>query len=388
MRRLFIAVLIPCGLLLVPGRAHALPAFARQYGFRCTVCHVGFPKLNDFGQRFRDDGYQIPGLEESEKTVLEGPIPLAIEASTGFSSYHVKRYGLLQGTASGFNIYGFNLYAGGILSRNIAFANESVVFSNILKDVLNVRVGLFEPSYMVFSSMRSLYLMEHYEVYDFTTPTNTFVFGDSQLGAEAAGHLESGLKYAIGVVNGTGGDPADTNYKDVYINLEQTFGPGEGQSSGQRLGVFAYYGWQPEIAGTVAAPTGETNGAVNRPFYRLGGDVSLNWSTFNLELFFMEGIDDRALNTLVPAKNYAFSGGFAELDWATLANDRLIASMAYNRVTPPSYDSTRSVDAYSALARYYFTDNIALHVEYTYRRTGIAPSIDESIASALINFAF
>ena len=40
--------------------AHAIPAFARKYGFSCNVCHVpGFPKLNDTGNVFRDQGYQV-----------------------------------------------------------------------------------------------------------------------------------------------------------------------------------------------------------------------------------------------------------------------------------------------------------------------------------------
>ncbi len=41
---------------MVP-EAHAIPAFAWKYGVPCNVCHVpGFPKLNDFGNTFRDRG--------------------------------------------------------------------------------------------------------------------------------------------------------------------------------------------------------------------------------------------------------------------------------------------------------------------------------------------
>src|SRR6478672_2215486 len=45
--------------VLVP-TANAIPALARKYNFSCNVCHVpGFPKLNDFGNIFRDQGYQL-----------------------------------------------------------------------------------------------------------------------------------------------------------------------------------------------------------------------------------------------------------------------------------------------------------------------------------------
>ena len=32
--------------------ADAMPAFAREYGVSCNVCHAAYPRLNDFGQRF------------------------------------------------------------------------------------------------------------------------------------------------------------------------------------------------------------------------------------------------------------------------------------------------------------------------------------------------
>ncbi len=42
----------------------AIPAFARKYAVNCTVCHVRAPRLNQFGQRFLENGYQLPGAED------------------------------------------------------------------------------------------------------------------------------------------------------------------------------------------------------------------------------------------------------------------------------------------------------------------------------------
>src|SRR3954464_3330411 len=39
--------------------AHAIPAFARKYGLPCSACHEAWPKLNNFGQVFKDNGYQL-----------------------------------------------------------------------------------------------------------------------------------------------------------------------------------------------------------------------------------------------------------------------------------------------------------------------------------------
>ncbi|VAX18104.1 hypothetical protein MNBD_NITROSPINAE02-448 [hydrothermal vent metagenome] len=42
-------------------KAMAVPAFAKQQGAECTLCHVGFPKLNETGIKFRINGYRMDG---------------------------------------------------------------------------------------------------------------------------------------------------------------------------------------------------------------------------------------------------------------------------------------------------------------------------------------
>ena len=39
--------------------AHGIPAFARKYGLPCSACHEAWPMLNNFGQTFKDNGYQL-----------------------------------------------------------------------------------------------------------------------------------------------------------------------------------------------------------------------------------------------------------------------------------------------------------------------------------------
>src|SRR5947209_19327107 len=40
-------------------RTLAIPAFARKYALPCSACHEAWPKLNNFGQTFKDNGYQM-----------------------------------------------------------------------------------------------------------------------------------------------------------------------------------------------------------------------------------------------------------------------------------------------------------------------------------------
>ncbi|HEY2547443.1 MAG TPA: hypothetical protein VGI46_15345, partial [Candidatus Acidoferrum sp.] len=43
----------------------AIPAFARKYGLPCSACHTAWPELNNFGQVFRDNGYQLGNERDS-----------------------------------------------------------------------------------------------------------------------------------------------------------------------------------------------------------------------------------------------------------------------------------------------------------------------------------
>lgn len=416
MKRTYLFALVLIALpLIMPARSDAIPAFAKKYGFNCMMCHTAYPKLNDWGQRFRDNGYQVPGQEGREKNIFDTPPPIALRTSTGFNGYDSA-----GNTTGGFDLMGLDLLAAGVLHKNVsvlliytprideptadftgsgpsqpgALESASVIFSNVLPAALNVRVGRFEPAYHLLSSKRSYYLLEPYEIYEFAFPPDNFSFSDNQTGVELTGHFRMGFKYGAGVVNGTGATPDNNKQKDYYVTLSQRIGAGDGESAGQRIAVFGYYGSQPLalLPASAASPTGEAAGKRNKPLYRVGGAASLNWRTLNLELFLLEGIDDKAFSTPTLDKDYDFNGGFAELDYAGLWNNRLVASALFNFVNPPDSDKERKVNAYSGLLRYYVGDwtavNVALHAEYTYRRTGETNPLKEHIYSLLVDFAF
>jgi hypothetical protein len=440
MRKIFVALLVLIALpLVVPSPGQAIPAFARKYGFNCMMCHTAYPKLTDWGQRFRDNGYQLPGQAGKEKSTFDTPVPVALRTSTGFNGYSVKPdENAVTQTTGGFGLNGLDLLAAGVLHKNVsvlliytpridepfadytgmdasqpgALESASIIFSNIVPNALNVRIGRFEPAYHLFSSKRSYYLLSPYDVYEYPTGRNDFLFGDNQIGCEATGHFRMGFKYGLGVVNGTGAKPDNNKFKDVYLTLSQTIGAGDGQSAGQRIGAFVYYGKQPTISpvstiipvgdttftGTglppPVSPSGEYDGGDNGAYYRYGASASLNWKTFNLLALYMRGLDDKMFNAIDPAKDYEYDGGFVELDYAGMWNNRLVASALYNWVAPPSYDDMNpTITAYSGLVRWYFGDwnalNVALHGEYTYRKLETAPiTMTESIYSMLVDFAF
>jgi hypothetical protein len=68
-------------LLLLPGEAAAVPAFARQTGMACEACHaLVFPPLNAFGGAFKEGGYTMVGGQ----SMIEGEhlsLPMALNMS-------------------------------------------------------------------------------------------------------------------------------------------------------------------------------------------------------------------------------------------------------------------------------------------------------------------
>jgi hypothetical protein len=417
-RTITILCLLAVMVILIASQSKAIPTFARKYGFNCNMCHTSFTKLNDFGQRYRSQGYQIPGQAGGEKTVFELAPPIAFRTTTGLKVSHAQGH-----TTSGFTLDGLDLLAAGVMRKNVSFLmiytpridepsadyrgynssgpsqlgtleSANIVFSNLIPNLVNLRVGRFEPAYHMVSSKRSYYRLGSYEVYSFNTPSNSFVFEDNQVGLEATGNTRNGFAYACGVVNGTGASPDNNTYKDFYATLSKVIGRGEGQSAGQRVGVFGYFGWQPSIVpnDTIVPALPEGDGRGNNEFMRVGGQASLNWRTFNLQGLFMQGQDNKVFNRDDPGKRYTFTGGFVELDYSGLWNNRLLVSAMYNWVTPPNYDKEAKVGSISGLVRYYMGDwsavNMAIHAEYTHRQVGDETKVKEDYAALMLDFDF
>jgi hypothetical protein len=218
-------------------QANAIPAFARKYNFSCNVCHVpGFPKLNDFGNLFRDQGYQLGGDGDlpTHEGIGMGYWPVSIRATVGYQAAQLRTEGSGLSTG-GFGFTGLDLLSFGTLHRDIAFgvvytpALGSAVFGTGASDgdlesafvrlmrleryfgvkeepgryLLNLRVGKFELD-LPFSEKRSPTLNTPFVMYHYTPGTpytatiggtstssylnpNTFLLGDNQPGGEISG---------------------------------------------------------------------------------------------------------------------------------------------------------------------------------------------------------
>jgi len=376
--------------------ASAIPVFARKYGFNCTMCHSTFPRLNDFGQRYRANGYQLPGREEDDQTVLEGPTPLALRTTFGYTSDTFDNLPDEE-DVSLFRVEGLDLLSGGLLGRNIGYfmiytpeingsnwveeqpgtlEMANVMFSNLASTKLNARVGRFEPAYVPFSVKRNL-SRTPYEIYEFAFPGGP-PFSDTQVGIELSGYCNRGYSYALGWLDGSETNESDDTPSDVYLRLAKVFGEGEGQTAGQRLGFTGYFG--------KARPEGASPGASRESFDRFGVDVSLNHKEWNLGVQCLWGSDDAALWGTPTDVDY--SGGFVELNY--LPSTKFTGFTRFDWVNTPlvlDEDLTR----FSVGGRYHIEDNLAVHAEYSHGSWDGAPlalDASEDFFTTRLDWAF
>ncbi len=399
-RFLGVAFVLIAVLMSLPAPSSAIPVFARKYGFSCTMCHSNIPRLNDWGMRYRQNGYRLPGRENDEKTVLESPAPLAMRTSGGYvyesfsnvpgaektSHFQMNGLDILSAGLLGSKIGYFAVYTPEIAaSRNVEGQSgnlemASVVFSRIGSPWLNVRAGRFEPAYVAFSVKRQLSLAP-YDIYEYGAPGGV-VLSETQTGIELTGNsagFGSGFRlgYAAGCVNGSETNRNDDVPADFYARATCVIGPGEGQTAGQRIGVTGYFGQ--------ARPDTSMEDDCREPFYRVGVDASLNVKIVNLSVQYLFGRDNKELWGF--EEDADFWGGFAEL--SLMPRTDLVAFGRFDMVSMPS-EIDESLTRVTAGAPYYFVDNLALHLEYSRAmldvKTGDDPSQDS--VAARLDFAF
>ncbi|MBI3355959.1 MAG: hypothetical protein HY038_04165 [Nitrospirae bacterium] len=322
--------------------ANAIPAFARKYGFSCNVCHVpGFPKLNDTGNLFRDQGYQLGADQDipTHESISMGYFPLSFRTTVGYQRASVRTDGTGI-TTGGFGFTGLDILSFGILDRNIAFgvvftpglgsagfgtgASDSDLESAFVRlmrlerfvgvksepgdYLVNLRVGKFELD-VPFSEKRSPTLNTPFVMYHYLPGTpytatisgtstssylnpNSFAIGENQPGAEVTG------------IKKTSATSGYFRYSLAALTTNAFSGPLSGCSAGTTCGTGGrnvnFYGHMTQSFGGYGVVTGQRIGifgaygtaptVVNatcptcqavagsgQPFSRIGGDVSLTF---------------------------------------------------------------------------------------------------------------
>jgi hypothetical protein len=419
--------------------AGAIPAFARKYGLPCSACHEAWPKLNNFGQTFKDNGYQLGN--DRDAPIFQQPAywPIALRTtpnwhreSTSNTDIANPATGLTtegQLTTHGFDLTGLDILTAGTLAKNISFLlvpssdntgafhfeSVNVRFDNLLHSTwLNVKVGKFELDNVV-SEKRILTLSANggfYQGYHFQPVTEnglyTFGIGDNQLGAEVSGHSRNDYtRYSAALLSSNDGNvnlPNGHGY-DGFFTVSQAFQAGN--LGLQRVGAFAYLGRAPTYFTTTAGGTAVADGLGQKSFTRAGFYGLWYYKKLDFTTMYIHGSDSAFLGTNTPsymdlpvgARKPTWNVGTIETHYTwspqlILINRYELVRMS-QQALPGLPGNLGDVDVLTFGYRYYpfisSRDGFAFHNEYSIlRQRGVSPinGVDVTSSSLFLGFDF
>src|SRR5215469_6008422 len=337
----------------------AIPAFARKYGLPCSACHISWPELNNFGQVFRDNGYQMMNERDSPITRDPSYFPATIRITPQWHRESADKQPVNNSTSgepdhigtlttAGFDLSGLDMWFAGTLYKNISFSvlpssdsfanfhfeNAYVRFDNLLHTSwLNFKVGKYELDLPVsekrlvtLSGDGGFYYIYHFEPFGDANPFGGI--GDNQIGVELMGHnANSYTRYVFSVVssndggvgflygvppspNESGPNPAGRTY-DYYGHFEQafnTFGNGF-----MKVGGYAYFGFAPTFFETSGGT--DIYGRGNKPFYRAGFEWKWYFNRWLFKTVYLHGHDNGFLANGIASNSGSLPAGLHAGAW-------------------------------------------------------------------------
>jgi len=304
---LSVAALVAAFLFLTGSQpANALPAFARKYGLRCSACHESWPMLNYFGQKFKDNGYQL--MNDRDAPIWQNPgywpvtfriTPIWHRVSTGKVEVDTYSGGAPTGGAaiqristSGFDLSGLDFHTGGTLEKNISFyllpssdPTGAFHFEQVFGRLdnmfgspwLNIKFGRFELDNLL-SEKRILTLTGNggiYQTYHFIPVGDANIFGqigDNQLGIEYLGHsVDDRTRISASLISSSDGNvnlSTGANSYTAFFTGSQAFDAG--RLGVQRIGFYAMAGEAATYYLTTGGVPIGGSGIANKGFTREG----------------------------------------------------------------------------------------------------------------------
>jgi hypothetical protein len=278
--------------------ANAIPAFARKYGLRCSACHESWPMLNFFGQKFKDNGYQLMNDRDAPIWQNPGYWPITFRITPIWHRVSTNKIaddsptGETKLTTTGFDLSGLDFHTGGTLEKNVSFFvlpssdnTASFHFETVMARLdniggsswVNVKLGKFELDNLL-SEKRILTLTGNggiYQLYHFIPAGDNNIFGqmgDNQLGLELLGHsYNDRTRYSISLLSsndGTVGLPYGSESYSTFITGSQAFDAGK--LGVDRLGFYVMAGVAPTSYLTTGGAPIAGSGTQNKGFSREG----------------------------------------------------------------------------------------------------------------------
>lgn len=344
--------------------AHATPVFARQYKLPCAMCHVYFPKLNDFGKAFKENNFRIPGQE------AEAPIAFRDNVPISFQGKLTLTYDPVNADNTKMQFDELQLHAAGLLSSKTAFyvhhhLTEDGMPGNLYEGWVRhpigsghsyVKSGQYELP-LAFSP--EIFLLTHagYLVYDTPVGMDDFGLGAPLVGAQIEGVLGSRAGYAVTV-----GNPVamETEVEESAL-ISHRFGDAFGRiyhSVGKStLGAFLYVG-RSVITDTISSTTFRDH------FNRVGFDANAAVGPFSIYGLWLEGTHSDPTGTGEKGK---LRGGFVGVDY--LINPQTLGIVRYDRAKSSiTGGDIVSRQSWTLSLQRRVTEDIRVMAEYQFRQ--------------------
>ncbi len=429
--------------------ANALPAFARKYGLRCSACHESWPMLNYFGQKFKDNGYQLMNDRDAPIWQNASYWPITLRITPFWSRESINKVavdtatgtGETKITTTGFNLSGLDILTGGTLEKNISFLlvpssdetgafhfeSANVRFDNLFHSPwMNVKVGKFELDSFI-SEKRTLTLSGNggaYQLFHFIPVNDGNIFGqigDNQLGVEWMGHsYNDRTRLSAAVVSSTDGNvdlPYGQNSYSTFIAGSQAFGAGK--LGVQRVGGYAMFGQAPTTYLTSGGVPIPGSGLGNKSFSRVGFEGLFYLGKLDFQVFTQHGSDNAwfgacygdIIDGATPctannsggatlpagARNPTWNGAFVETHYVWTPQFTIIQRSEWVRMSQQAIPGTPSnlgnIDNYVFGYRYnpFMTSRagFAFHNEYSWlRQRGTSPVTGTDLTSSSLMAGF
>ncbi|OLC18796.1 MAG: hypothetical protein AUH38_02830 [Deltaproteobacteria bacterium 13_1_40CM_68_24] len=318
--------------------APAVPAFARKTGLACSSCHEVWPRLNDFGQLFRDRGYRLERDRDAPVEQDGSFWPIAMRTTVGYQWVRQTQVptdtGPIDTQTGTFGFTGLDVFAAGTLGSHLSFlivytpglaqsgfqtapsTSDSDLESAFLgiHDIggtpwLNLRVGKHAPDLPI-DEHRTLTLTQGYNVYHFHPQNSTVTWepGSNQNGIEVYGHSDlSRVRYSFSLVN----ENDAQFFSNTALSNPVLWGHVQAEQyldspllAAVKLGAFGSVGWHANSTATLT-PTGGTpspvafTGSNHKNHFRYGGEAHLYFlsvvNPVTLSAVVWGGQDDQAV---------------------------------------------------------------------------------------------
>ncbi len=412
--------------------ASALPAFARKYGLRCSACHESWPMLNYFGQKFKDNGYQL--MNDRDSPIWQNPSywPMTLRMTPFWSRESTNKVpvdtaptGEQKLTQTGFNLSGLDILTGGTVEKNISFllvpsADETgafhfesvnVRFDNLFNSPwLNLKLGKFELDSFI-SEKRTLTLSANggpYQLFHFIPAGDGNIFGqigDNQIGVEWMGHsADDRTRLSAALFSSTDGNvdvPYGRNSYSGFFAASHAFDTGK--LGVQRIGAYAMIGEAPTRYLLQNGGPLPGSGTANKDFERYGFEGLFYVGKLGFQVFTQHGSDsawfgacygdiidpdtgcsnNNTPGTLPPGtRRPTWNGAFVETHYVWNPQFTIFQRSEWVRMSQQAIPGTRSdlgnIDNYVVGYRYNpFMNNragFAIHNEYSwFRQRGTSP---------------